>query len=168
MRFDLREAFPPHDEEAPRQIDHARAALVRARRDAREAAPGRRRAHLERVATPSRRTLRRQEGDSSGLRAPVAELRRDEEADGTYEKDGVDQLKRVLHDIKENPNSRRLLVTGWNPKEADQVALPPCHTLFSSTCRRRAVLSALSAQRGRVLASFNIASYAMLTMMMPT
>ena len=40
-------------------------------------------------------------------------------ADGTYAADGVDQIKKLLHDIVENPNSRRLLVTGWNPKEAD-------------------------------------------------
>src|SRR3954465_2572497 len=46
-------------------------------------------------------------------------------ADGTYRKDGVDQLKRVLSDIQEKPSSRRLIVTGWNAKEADQVALPP-------------------------------------------
>ena len=51
-------------------------------------------------------------------------------ADGTWASDGVDQLKRLLIDLREKPFSRRHLVTGWNPKEADQVALPPCHTLF--------------------------------------
>ena len=50
--------------------------------------------------------------------------------DGTYENDGVDQIRRVVDEIKRNPSSRRLIVTGWNPQEADQVALPPCHTLF--------------------------------------
>ncbi len=50
--------------------------------------------------------------------------------DGSYAKDGVDQIARLLEQIRTNPSSRRLLVTGWNPREADEVALPPCHTLF--------------------------------------
>ena len=51
-------------------------------------------------------------------------------ADGTYEKDGRDQIADVLRQIRETPNSRRIIVTGWNPKEAEDVALPPCHTMF--------------------------------------
>ena len=53
-------------------------------------------------------------------------------ADGnnTYNNDGVDQITEVIEQIKTNPNSRRLIVSGWNPAEANQVALPPCHTLF--------------------------------------
>jgi thymidylate synthase len=88
-------------------------------------------------------------------------------ADGTYEKDGVDQLKRVLHDIKENPNSRRLLVTGWNPKEADQVALPPCHTLFQLYVQDGELSCQLYQRSADVFLGvpFNIASYALLTMM---
>lgn len=43
---------------------------------------------------------------------------------------GFDQIKWLINEIKTNPNSRRLLVTGWNPQEATQVALPPCHTLY--------------------------------------
>lgn len=50
--------------------------------------------------------------------------------DGSYHNDGVDQIKQVVEQIKSNPNSRRLIVSGWNPGEAEQVALPPCHTLF--------------------------------------
>lgn len=50
--------------------------------------------------------------------------------DGSYDNDGVDQITDAIEQIKTNPNSRRLIVSGWNPKEADQVALPPCHTLF--------------------------------------
>ena len=50
--------------------------------------------------------------------------------DGSYNDDGVDQITQVVEQIKTNPNSRRLIVSGWNPGEADQVALPPCHTLF--------------------------------------
>jgi thymidylate synthase len=87
--------------------------------------------------------------------------------DGTYAKDGVDQIKRVLHDIKENPYSRRLIVTGWNPKEADKVALPPCHTLFQFYVQD-GVLSCQLYQRSADVflgVPFNIASYALLTMM---
>lgn len=47
-----------------------------------------------------------------------------------YNNDGVDQITEVIEQIKTNPNSRRLIVSGWNPAEANQVALPPCHTLF--------------------------------------
>jgi thymidylate synthase len=88
-------------------------------------------------------------------------------ADGTYEKDGVDQLKRVLHDIRENPNSRRLIVTGWNPKEADQVALPPCHTLFQLYVQDGELSCQLYQRSADVFLGvpFNIASYALLTMM---
>jgi thymidylate synthase len=88
-------------------------------------------------------------------------------ADGTYARDGVDQLKRVLHDIKEKPHSRRLIVTGWNPKEADQVALPPCHTLFQLYVQDGELSCQLYQRSADVFLGvpFNIASYAMLTMM---
>ena len=87
--------------------------------------------------------------------------------DGTYENDGVDQIKRVLHDIKEKPESRRLLVTGWNPKEADQVALPPCHTLFQLYVQNGELSCQLYQRSADVFLGvpFNIASYALLTMM---
>lgn len=49
---------------------------------------------------------------------------------GIYNNDGIDQITQVVEQIKNNPNSRRLIVSGWNPAEAKQVALPPCHTLF--------------------------------------
>src|SRR5687767_2129575 len=86
-------------------------------------------------------------------------------ADGTYEKDGVDQLKRLLHDLRENPNSRRLIVTGWNPKEADQVALPPCHTLFQLYVQDGELSCQLYQRSADVFLGvpFNIASYALLT-----
>jgi thymidylate synthase len=88
-------------------------------------------------------------------------------ANGSYEKDGVDQIKRLLHDIKENPNSRRLLVTGWNPKEAEQVALPPCHTLFQFYVQDGELSCQLYQRSGDVFLGvpFNIASYALLTHM---
>jgi thymidylate synthase len=94
-------------------------------------------------------------------------------ADGTYEHDGVDQLAALLDTLKKNPTSRRLIVTGWNPKEADQVALPPCHTLFQLYVApaRAGGAPRLSCQlyqrSGDVFLGvpFNIASYALLTMM---
>ncbi len=87
--------------------------------------------------------------------------------DGTYERDGVDQIKRLLHDIKESPSSRRLIVTGWNPKEADQVALPPCHTLFQLYVQDDELSCQLYQRSADVFLGvpFNIASYALLTMM---
>ncbi len=50
---------------------------------------------------------------------------------GHYPKrDGVDQIARLINEIERNPNSRRLIVSGWDPRECDSVDLPPCHTLF--------------------------------------
>jgi thymidylate synthase len=87
--------------------------------------------------------------------------------DGAYASDGVDQIARLLRDIRESPYSRRLIVTGWNPKEADQVALPPCHTLFQFHVQDGALSCQLYQRSGDVFLGvpFNIASYALLTMM---
>jgi thymidylate synthase len=94
--------------------------------------------------------------------------------DGTYARDGVDQIARVLRDLRERPYSRRHLVTGWNPEEADQVALPPCHTLFQfhvtppASAGERPRLSCQLYQRSADVflgVPFNIASYALLTLM---
>lgn len=49
---------------------------------------------------------------------------------GFYLKEGFDQISWVINEIKTNPKSRRLIVSGWNPHEVDKVDLPPCHTLF--------------------------------------
>jgi thymidylate synthase len=88
-------------------------------------------------------------------------------ADGTYQRDGVDQLQRVLDTIRNNPNSRRIIVTGWNPREADQVALPPCHTLFQFYVQDGRLSCQLYQRSADVFLGvpFNIASYALLTMM---
>lgn len=87
--------------------------------------------------------------------------------DGSYAKDGVDQLLNLIAEIQRNPTSRRLLLTGWNPKEADQVALPPCHTLFQFYVQRGKLSCQLYQRSADVFLGvpFNIASYALLTRM---
>jgi thymidylate synthase len=88
--------------------------------------------------------------------------------DGTFARDGVDQIRRLLDDLRAKPASRRHLVTGWNPREADQVALPPCHTLFQFHVAGDGRLSCQLYQRSADLflgVPFNIASYALLTHM---
>ncbi len=88
-------------------------------------------------------------------------------ADGSYNRDGVDQLMDLIAEIKRNPSSRRLLLTGWNPKEADQVALPPCHTLFQFYVQSGRLSCQLYQRSADVFLGvpFNIASYALLTLM---
>ncbi len=87
--------------------------------------------------------------------------------DGTYASDGVDQIARLLEQIRTNPSSRRLLVTGWNPREADLVALPPCHTLFQFHVQDGELSCQLYQRSGDAFLGvpFNIASYALLTCM---
>ena len=88
--------------------------------------------------------------------------------DGTFEADGVDQLAKLVEQIRTNPSSRRLIVTGWHPAEADQVALPPCHTLFQFHVSGSGRLSCQLYQRSADVflgVPFNIASYALLTHM---
>lgn len=89
------------------------------------------------------------------------------QADGSYARDGFDQLSQVLREIRENPNSRRLLVTGWNPSEAERVALPPCHTLFQFYVQDGELSCQLYQRSADVFLGvpFNIASYALLTLM---
>ncbi len=88
--------------------------------------------------------------------------------DGTYADDGVDQIAHVARELRSNPSSRRLIVTGWNPKEADQVALPPCHTLFQLYVQGGELSCQLYQRSGDIFLGvpFNIASYALLTMML--
>ncbi len=87
--------------------------------------------------------------------------------DGTYEKDGVDQIAVLIDTIKKNPNSRRLIVSGWNPKEADKVTLPPCHTLFQFYVADGKLSCQLYQRSADIFLGvpFNIASYALLTHM---
>ncbi|MDA1195634.1 MAG: thymidylate synthase [Planctomycetota bacterium] len=91
------------------------------------------------------------------------------DADGNYRRDGADQISALIDEIRANPWSRRLIVSGWNPQEADRVALPPCHTLFQfqvDPASRR--LSCQLYQRSADIflgVPFNIASYSLLLMM---
>ena len=87
--------------------------------------------------------------------------------DGRYARDGVDQLAHVVAEIRRNPESRRLIVSGWHPGEADQVALPPCHTLFQFYVDDGKLSCQLYQRSADVFLGvpFNIASYALLTMM---
>jgi thymidylate synthase len=89
-------------------------------------------------------------------------------SDGTYESDGVDQIAEAVDLIRNNPSSRRILVTGWNPAEANTVALPPCHTLFQFYVAGGRLSCQLYQRSADVFLGvpFNIASYSLLTMMM--
>jgi thymidylate synthase len=80
----------------------------------------------------------------------------------------VDQIDKIISDIRENPSSRRLIVSAWNPAEIDKMALPPCHVLFQFYVNG-GELSCQLYQRSADLflgVPFNIASYSLLTMMM--
>ncbi len=84
-------------------------------------------------------------------------------ADGRH----IDQIDNVIAQIKKNPDSRRLIVSAWNPGEVETMALPPCHALFQFFVLDGR-LSCQLYQRSADLflgVPFNIASYALLTMM---
>ena len=80
---------------------------------------------------------------------------------------GVDQLKNVIKQIKENPSSRRLIVSSWNPAEVDTMALPPCHSLFQFYVSDGKLSCQLYQRSGDVFLGvpFNIASYSLLTIL---
>jgi thymidylate synthase len=84
-------------------------------------------------------------------------------------KDGaaIDQIGQVIEQIKKDPYSRRLIVTAWNPAEIDKMALPPCHCLFQFYVVDGALSCQLYQRSADVFLGvpFNIASYALLTMM---
>jgi len=79
----------------------------------------------------------------------------------------IDQLAQVVEQVRDNPDSRRMLVSSWNPGEIEGMALPPCHLLFQFyVCDGR--LSCQMYQRSADLflgVPFNVASYSLLTMM---
>ena len=84
-----------------------------------------------------------------------------------FNEEGVDQLANLIDQIKNNPNSRRLIISAWNPCEVDQMALPPCHS-FMQFYVINGKLSCQLYQRSADIflgVPFNIASYSLFTMM---
>jgi thymidylate synthase len=77
----------------------------------------------------------------------------------------VDQIVDVIHQIKTNPNSRRLIVNAWNTSQIDDMALPPCHFVFQFTVVDGSLNCILTQRSGDMFLGvpFNIASYALLT-----
>ena len=80
----------------------------------------------------------------------------------------VDQISQVVESIKTNPNSRRHIVTAWNPADVEKMALPPCHMMFQFYVVDGKLSCQLYQRSADIFLGvpFNIASYALLTMMM--
>jgi len=103
--------------------------------------------------------------DESGELGPVygSQWRAWRTADGH----SIDQIAQVIHEIKTNPDSRRLLVSAWNVGEIDKMALPPCHLLFQFYVADDTLSCQLYQRSADIFLGvpFNIASYSLLTMM---
>ena len=84
-----------------------------------------------------------------------------------FNEQGVDQLKILIDQIKNNPNSRRLIISAWNPCEVDQMALPPCHSFMQFYVIDGKLSCQLYQRSADVFLGvpFNIASYSLFTMM---
>ena len=80
----------------------------------------------------------------------------------------IDQIQKVIEQLKETPNSRRIIVSAWNVSEIESMALPPCHTFFQFYVANNKLSCQLYQRSADVFLGvpFNIASYALLTMMM--
>ena len=80
----------------------------------------------------------------------------------------IDQISQLIEQIRNNPDSRRLLVTAWNPADVEQMALPPCHCLFQFYVLEGRLSCQLYQRSADIFLGvpFNIASYALLTLMM--
>ena len=79
----------------------------------------------------------------------------------------IDQISNLIRDIKANPDSRRLIVTAWNPADVPRMALPPCHCLFQFYVAEGKLSCQLYQRSADIFLGvlFNIASYALLTLM---
>jgi thymidylate synthase len=79
----------------------------------------------------------------------------------------IDQIAKVVSAIRRDPDSRRLIVTAWNPADVDKMALPPCHCLFQFYIAQGRLSCQLYQRSADVFVGvpFNIASYALLTLM---
>ena len=104
--------------------------------------------------------------DANGDLGPVygKQWRRWETADGRL----VDQITQLVHSLKHNPDSRRHIVSAWNPGDVDSMALPPCHCLFQFYVANGKLSCQLYQRSADIFLGvpFNIASYALLTMML--
>jgi len=104
--------------------------------------------------------------DADGELGPVygKQWRRWETADGRV----IDQIAAVTRMIRENPESRRLIVSAWNVADVDKMALPPCHCLFQFYVADGKLSCQLYQRSADIFLGvpFNIASYALLTLMM--
>ena len=103
--------------------------------------------------------------DANGNLGPVygAQWRSWPKKDGST----IDQITNLIADLKSNPDSRRLIVTAWNPGDVNDMALPPCHCLFQFYVARGKLSCQLYQRSADVFLGvpFNIASYALLTIM---
>lgn len=103
--------------------------------------------------------------DEQGELGPVygKQWRRWETPDGRQ----IDQISQLIEGLKHNPDSRRHLVSAWNPGEVDGMALPPCHALFQFYVAGGKLSCQLYQRSADIFLGvpFNIASYALLTMM---
>jgi len=103
--------------------------------------------------------------DENGDLGPVygAQWRSWPKPDGTH----IDQIANLMRDLQKNPNSRRLIVSAWNPTLVDEMALPPCHCLFQFYVADGKLSCQLYQRSADIFLGvpFNIASYALLTMM---
>lgn len=104
--------------------------------------------------------------DEEGNLGPVygAQWRSWRTADGRQ----VDQISKIMNEIKTNPHSRRLIVSAWNVGDVDNMALPPCHTLFQFYVQNGKLSCQLYQRSADVFLGvpFNIASYSLLVLMM--
>ena len=103
--------------------------------------------------------------DENGELGPVygKQWRRWEAPDGR----SIDQISQLVEALKKNPDSRRHIVSAWNPSEVDRMALPPCHALFQFYVAGGRLSCQLYQRSADIFLGvpFNIASYALLTMM---
>ena len=104
--------------------------------------------------------------DENGELGPVygKQWRRWEAPDGRE----IDQIRQLVEGLKKNPDSRRHLVSAWNPADVDRMALPPCHALFQFYVAGGKLSCQLYQRSADIFLGvpFNIASYALLTQMM--
>jgi thymidylate synthase len=86
----------------------------------------------------------------------------------THEGKTIDQLQRAVEQIRTNPNSRRIIINAWNVGDVEKMALPPCHLLFQFYVAQERLSCQLYQRSADVFLGvpFNIASYALLTLMM--